>query len=239
MSDTRNAKPKVPDGDLLIHVGDLTQSGGFQEVSEMLEWLRSLPHPHKVIVAGHHDFALRSKEKLHLGGITYLEESTTRIKLDNGRILNIYGSPWSQESCGQAFEYFPHQDLWTNNSPCEADVFISHSPPKYHLDVDGYGEQRLLKELWRIRPSLHVFGQVHGGYGLDVLTYDDFNLAYENIRRKTGGIGALFTMLRSYMAYMLSSKTARNKIPRTILVNAAIVGGLRDEERRQPIVVSI
>ena len=240
ISDTHNAKPEIPDGDLLLHAGDLTQSGRLQEVSEVLDWLRTLPHPHKVIIGGNHDFALQSgKDNLDFHGITYLQESTTRIKFENGRILNIYGSPWSRKNGNWAFEYSPHQDLWTNNSPREADIFITHMPPKYHLDIDGYGEERLLKELWRVRPRLHVFGHVHGGYGYDVLTYDDFNAAYEAIRRAGGGIGVLLRMLRSYIGYLFMSKTGRNEIPRTILVNAAIVGGLRDDQRRQPITVSI
>lgn len=241
LSDTHNDMPEVPDGDLLLHAGDLTQSDNFQEVRETLEWLRSLPHPHKVIIAGNHDFILQSdeKHKLDWGDIVYLQQSSTRIEFKNGRILNIYGSPWSRKHGSSAFQYAPHQDLWTNSSPREADIFVSHMPPKYHLDINGYGEELLLQELWRIRPRLHIFGHIHGGYGQEVLTYDDFNAAYESIRRKAGGMRALFRMFYSYLKHLSSSETTRNKIPRTTLVNAAIVGGLRDEKRRKPITVHI
>ena len=241
ISDTHNHKPQIPDGDLLLHAGDLTQTGTLQEISEMLAWLRSLPHPHKVIVAGNHDFALKSedRDKLDWGDIIYLQQSSTSIKFKNDRILNIHGSPWSPKLCFRAFEYTPHPDLWTDSSPLEADVFISHAPPRYHLDVDGYGEERLLRELWRIRPRLHIFGHIHGGYGSEVLGYDNFTAAYESIRRKTGGIGALFKMLYLYLGYLLSSEATRDAISRTTLVNAAIVGGLRDDQRREPITVYI
>ncbi|KAG7006342.1 hypothetical protein G7Y79_00015g039320 [Physcia stellaris] len=241
ISDTHNDTPTVPEGDLLLHAGDLTQGGSFQEVSETLTWLRSLPHPHKIVIAGNHDFILQSeeKDKLDWGEIIYLQESSTRIEFENGRILNIYGSPWSRKHGSWAFEYAPHQDLWTNNSPQEADIFITHMPPKFHLDINGYGEERLLHELWRVRPRLHVFGHIHGGYGQEVLTYDDFNAAYETVRRRKGGVGALFKMLRAYLGYLFSSNTVRNEIPRTTLVNAAIVGGLRDDQRRDPITVYV
>ena len=241
ISDTHNYKPEVPDGDLLLHAGDLTQAGSLQEMSEMLAWLRSLPHPHKVVIAGNHDFALQSEErdKLDWGDIIYLQQSSTSIKFKNGRILNIYGSPWSRKLGNWAFEYTPHQDLWTDNSPLEADVFITHMPPRYHLDIDGYGEQRLLAELWRVRPRLHIFGHVHGGYGLEVLAYDNFTAAYESIRRNTGGMGSVFQMFYFYLGYLFSSKATRNAIPRTTLVNAAIIGGLRDDQRREPITVDI
>ena len=241
ISDTHNTRPEVPNGDLLLHAGDLTQNGSLQEVAEILDWLRTLPHPHKVIIGGNHDYALQSEEKHNLDfhELTYLQESSTRIKFENGRILNIYGSPWSRKHGNCAFAYSPHQDVWTNNSPREADIFITHMPPKYHLDIVGHGEERLLKELWRVRPRLHVFGHIHGGYGLEVLTYDNFNAAYEKIRRGVGGIGAFLQMLRSYLGYLFMSKTARNEIPRTVLVNAAMIGGIRDDQRRQPITVYI
>ena len=241
ISDTHNSRPEVPDGDILLHAGDLTQTGSFEEVSESLEWLRSLPHAHKVIIAGNHDFALQraENERLNWQGITYLQESMTRIDFDNGRTINIYGSPLSRKHGNGAFQYSPHQDLWTNNSPQEADVFISHMPPKFHLDLNGFGEQRLLNELWRVRPRLHVFGHIHGSHGKEVLTYDDFNAAYERIRGGISGTAALYKMLLSYLSYLFSSKAVRDNVPRTTLVNAAIVGGLRDEIRRPPITVTI
>ena len=179
------------------------------------------------------------KNKLDWRGITYLQESTAQIEFSNGRVLNIYESPWSRKSCDGAFEYAPHQDLWTNNSPRNVDLFMTHIPLNFHLDIEGYGEERLLREMWGIRPRLHVFGHIHGGYGLEVLTYDNFNAAYESIRRGTGGCSALCRMLLSYIKYLFIPKTARDDIPRTTLVNPAMVGGLKDDLRREPITVFI
>ena len=65
-------------------------------------------------------------------------------------------------------------------------------PSKFHMEIDGYGEERLVRDLWRVRRRLHVFGHIHGGYGQKILTYDDFKAAYESIRRKASGVGALF-----------------------------------------------
>ncbi|MBT9587586.1 metallophosphoesterase [bacterium] len=38
----------VPDGDLLLHAGDLSRRGTRQEVTASADWLRSQSHPHKV-----------------------------------------------------------------------------------------------------------------------------------------------------------------------------------------------
>ena len=242
ISDTHNSKPNVPDGDVLVHAGDLTQTGTHEELQQCLDWLHSLPHPHKIIIAGNHDLMLLSEDRheLRWGDVVYLQGTITNIRFPNGRKINFYGDPGGTCNHGNClFQYYPHKDTWTNNNPQEADVFITHAPPRYHLDIDGYGSDYLLKELWRIRPRLHCFGHIHGGYGKQVLTFDNFQAAYEQIRRGHGGIGALLKMCYYYAAYILSPTAAKDAIPRTTLVNAAIVGGLRDNLRREPIKVFI
>lgn len=54
ISDTHNSAPSTPDGDLL-HTGDLTLRGSHQELQRQLKWHSTLPHPHKVAIAGSHD----------------------------------------------------------------------------------------------------------------------------------------------------------------------------------------
>jgi len=52
---------EVPSGDLLIHAGDFTfYSKPPSIVSDFNAWLGSLPHRHKVVIPGNHEFALRS-----------------------------------------------------------------------------------------------------------------------------------------------------------------------------------
>ena len=38
----------VPDGDVLLHSGDLTETGTEEEFKTTMEWLYSLPHPTKM-----------------------------------------------------------------------------------------------------------------------------------------------------------------------------------------------
>lgn len=107
ISDTHNSQSKLPDGDILIHVGDLTQSGSLKELEAALAWLRSQSHPTKIVVAGNHDLLLDAgrdgstkqaaseRATLDWGDITYLENEETTIVCANGRQLRVYGSPYS------------------------------------------------------------------------------------------------------------------------------------------------
>jgi len=49
---------RLPDGDLLLHAGDVSNRGGRQEVLAFLEWFRGHPHRWKVWIAGNHDLGL-------------------------------------------------------------------------------------------------------------------------------------------------------------------------------------
>lgn len=56
VSDTHTQRwEDVPDGDLLIHAGDLSNDGSVREIQEAVDWLKSLPHRQKVVVCGNHD----------------------------------------------------------------------------------------------------------------------------------------------------------------------------------------
>jgi hypothetical protein len=110
ISDTHNSQPKkLPKGDVLIHAGDLTQSRSFRELQQTIDWLRSQPHPQKIVVASNHDVLLddsldhgllykddtRKREELDWDDIIYLQDSSATITCFNGREPQIYGSPKS------------------------------------------------------------------------------------------------------------------------------------------------
>ncbi len=67
----------VPEGDVLVHAGDLTRSGALDELEDAARWLASLPHRHKLVVAGNHDRCLevpRERARAMLAGVRYLED---------------------------------------------------------------------------------------------------------------------------------------------------------------------
>lgn len=61
MSDTHSLtnymKFDIPDGDIFIHAGDFTKCGGLDEVIEFNQWIGTLPHKHKIVIAGNHELS--------------------------------------------------------------------------------------------------------------------------------------------------------------------------------------
>src|SRR5579883_2959389 len=58
ISDTHNRHRKLspPPGDILVHAGDFSGRGMPGEIEAFGKWLAAQPHPHKVVIAGNHDF---------------------------------------------------------------------------------------------------------------------------------------------------------------------------------------
>ncbi|KAI5924409.1 hypothetical protein F4810DRAFT_142303 [Camillea tinctor] len=60
ISDTHNRTVALPQGDVLIHSGDLTNMGSFTELSKQVSWLERADFECKIVVAGNHDLTLDS-----------------------------------------------------------------------------------------------------------------------------------------------------------------------------------
>ena len=62
MSDThsRHDELDVPGADILIHAGDATWTGTYNQIRAFGKWLRALPHPLKLVVAGNHDWGFET-----------------------------------------------------------------------------------------------------------------------------------------------------------------------------------
>ncbi|KAF2761225.1 putative phosphoesterase [Pseudovirgaria hyperparasitica] len=245
ISDTHNSQPPVPAGDILIHAGDLTQSGTQEELAAAIEWLKALPHAHKILVGGNHDALLdksftrhrsdRVMKGLDWGDLIYLERESVVVSCSNGRRISIYGSPMSPRHGNWAFQYPRTEDIWTNTIPSDLDILITHGPPKGHLDCGGLGCAFLLREIWRVKPKLHVFGHVHEGHGKEWIPYSVLQEAYEATVVMRGGLSNMIWTVWMYLRVRFAPPTKSS----TLLVNAAQVGGLRDEVKRAPIVVRI
>ncbi len=164
-------------------------------------------------------FETVDKAKMDLSDITYLQDSLTGIRFPTGRALNIYGSPWTPTPGTWALQHKREEDVWTGNIFENTDILVTHRPPRFHLDVARFGDDNPLKELWRTRPRLHVFGHVHEGYGKDFIAYDRFETWYEDVCRGSGGLPALMKMPGNLVEFWWSSRAASG----TVLVNAAAV----------------
>lgn len=54
----RNMMHEIPQGDVLIHAGDFTDTGTRQEVIDFNDYLGELSHPYKIVIAGNHESIL-------------------------------------------------------------------------------------------------------------------------------------------------------------------------------------
>lgn len=170
LSDThgRHRDLRVPDGDLLLHAGDLTRRGEKEEIQAVNAWLAGLPHPAKVVIAGNHDFAFERdpEARTWLTAATYLQDEEVTV---GG--LRIWGSPWQPRFFDWAFNADRGEELrriWAR-IPQGIDVLLTHGPPLGVLDRTVHGEEvgcaDLADAVRRVRPRLHVFGHIHEGAG--------------------------------------------------------------------------
>jgi predicted phosphohydrolase len=138
-------------------------------LAEAADWLRSLPHPHKVIIAGNHDFCLEREARLArplLDGLIYLQDEGTTVEG-----LHIYGSPWQPWFHDWAFNLRrgePLRRVW-ESIPAATQVLVTHGPPHGILDKTfdnrHVGCEELSRRIESVAPRLHVFGHIHEAYG--------------------------------------------------------------------------
>ncbi|RVD87085.1 uncharacterized protein DFL_005332 [Arthrobotrys flagrans] len=164
VSDTHNddCASKIPDGDIFIHAGDMTDFGTLEELQKAYNWIISLPHRTKIVVAGNHDFGLDSNhpgflpetvelftsDAARAAGINYINRNVQTFtnytaNSANEPELRVYGNPCQPEFIGKpyAFIYRPYpSDTSTKaweTAPTHDDnvhIWVMHSPPLNRLD---------------------------------------------------------------------------------------------------------
>lgn len=161
----------VPAGDLFIHAGDMCRGGELEELAEAASWIRSLPHRHKVIVSGNHDWAFvntpEAARRLFGEQVIYLQDSLATIEG-----LRLWGSPWQPAYNDWAFNLPRGKQLAARWAliPEGIDILITHGPPAgigdHYSDVGRQGCEDLRARIGEVKPRLHLFGHIHqdGGF---------------------------------------------------------------------------
>jgi Icc-related predicted phosphoesterase len=178
----------LPEGDLLIHSGDLTGVGHKGEVESVFKWFKEVAprYTHGIVfIAGNHDRSFDPKfndstqkpdwlqEKLSSlpSNIHYLENSDVTI---NG--VKIWGSPITPWFHGDRWAFNVHRgaDIWEvwDKIPNDTDIVITHGPVAYKLDYipsqNVYvGCEQLRVAMDRVKPIIHTTGHIHESYGYE------------------------------------------------------------------------
>jgi Icc-related predicted phosphoesterase len=164
--------PEIPDGDVLIHAGDCLGAGTLDNVRDLNDWLATLPHAHKIVIAGNHDWAFQETPGFARETLTnaiYLEDSG--VEIDG---VHFWGSPWTPTFLDWAYmrdRGAPIRKKW-DLIPEGIDVLITHGPPARIGDevAIGFKNQNvgcadLLQRVQELSPRVHICGHIHEGYG--------------------------------------------------------------------------
>jgi 3',5'-cyclic AMP phosphodiesterase CpdA len=176
--------PQSPGGDLLIHTGDCTGSGSSAALDDFTRWFGALPHKHRILIAGNHDYCFEkhpksSSETCIKHGITYLRRETTRIGS-----LNFYGFPWQPIDRWMAFNAGEGELRGRlKRAPDDTNILISHGPafnifdyvPSEQAHVGCHALANRIEKLKELRA--HVCGHIHESYGFAVRKSDGVKFA--------------------------------------------------------------
>ncbi|MDP5168789.1 MAG: metallophosphatase domain-containing protein [Bacteroidia bacterium] len=173
ISDThgQHAQIELPEGDLLLHAGDISSSGEPWQVESFLSWFSAQPHPHKVFIAGNHDFLAERNvdlfQEMIPPNVHYLKNEGIEIAG-----IKIWGSPITPWFFDWAFNRHRGEDIrrYWQQIPTDTDILLTHGPVYGIRDLtfDGkiVGCEELNAKIWEVKPLLHVFGHIHEGYGI-------------------------------------------------------------------------
>jgi Icc-related predicted phosphoesterase len=160
---------QVPDGDILIHAGDVTTfSKSAAAIRDFNDWLGELPHRWKIVTPGNHEFFLEadhSKRRLISNASTLISEGVevSGLKVWGSPMTSLYGGAFGRSSDQDRIKIY-------SGIPDDTDILVTHGSPYGILDQapgsdDHSGCHQLLAAVRRVKPMIHVFGHVHGGYG--------------------------------------------------------------------------
>lgn len=173
IADTHNKQKDIliPAGDVLIHAGDFSEGGTEKETMDFLEWFAALPHKHKLLIPGNHDFFLEK----HLDVLEEIIPAGVYCLINKGLEINgvkFWGSPYTPGEDNWAFTKPRGREIreYWNLIPKDVEFLITHTPPYGILDqLDNkkhVGCEQLTLRLKEVKPSYHIFGHVHHHYGI-------------------------------------------------------------------------
>ena len=153
LSDTHGLHRQIhnlPEADVIVHSGDISNNGEESEVLDFLNWYIDLPYKHKLFVTGNHDICLWDADN-----IADLPDNVHFLQ-DRGCVIDgvkFYGLAY---------------DHTESMIPDDVDVLITHEPPVMILDESEcmhWGNALLRARVFQVMPKLHLFGHVHKANG--------------------------------------------------------------------------
>ena len=140
----------LPEADVIVHSGDISNNGEESEVLDFLNWYIGLPYRHKIFISGNHDICLWDADNI--------ENLPDNVHFLQDRVCVIDGVRFY----GLAYDH--SEDMIPDNT----DVLITHEPPVMILDESAgthWGNAPLRTRVFQVKPKLHLFGHAHKANG--------------------------------------------------------------------------
>ncbi|KAK0240553.1 Metallo-dependent phosphatase-like protein [Armillaria nabsnona] len=192
ISDTHSNEYPLPDGDVLLHAGDLTMWGTVKELHGAMNWLNSQSHPTKMwvlCIAGNHDVSFgfmcaeyneikeyMKGDEFQNGRLYYLEYESLTFQTSAGKEWKVFGSPGSSVyKAAGSFQYRGSRQgrEISQKIPLDTEILLSHTPPHKIHDTTRRGKSAGCEELAERmndleKCRLHVFGHIHEACGASI-----------------------------------------------------------------------
>jgi predicted phosphodiesterase len=166
----------LPGGDCIIHAGDVSSRGTYNEIESFMSWFNELPYRYKIMIAGNHDFFFERATKIVIQemldkypNIIYLNDSGIEIEG-----IKFWGSPVQPWFYDWAFNRVDSDICkhW-NMIPSDTDVLICHGGPKNigylnttYREKKDVGCPYLYEKLSDLKQlKLFIQGHIHEGRG--------------------------------------------------------------------------
>jgi len=182
------AKKPIPDGDILIHSGDISNTGQDSEYDHFNKFISGLPHKHKILVFGNHDEHVEQKTPQQIAAqfphVTVLQDK--QIVVEG---IKIYGAPYTGHHMAWHISHDSEEMRKAFDFPSDTDILVTHVPPqlvsdlawvkmsasenalqekypcvlcsKHHPQYYHWGSRQLLEQVYHKKPKVHQFGHVH------------------------------------------------------------------------------
>lgn len=161
----------IPEGDVIVHAGDFTNTGKISEIQYFSQWFNKLDFKYKVCIAGNHDLLFQRNPNLaqqilrdSCPSIIYLEDSGVNIEG-----VNFWGSPWQPRFGNWAFNAGKEIKNKWDKIPEDTDILITHGPAYDVLDRNlenkNCGCPHLLNKIEELSIKYHICGHIHEGHG--------------------------------------------------------------------------
>jgi predicted phosphohydrolase len=150
----------MPQVDVLIHTGDLTNFGELDALREGVKMIGTIEAELKLVIAGNHDISLDKTRRVENmseeeyskyheaaletmtgplakeAGVTYLAEGTHTFTLKNSAKFTVYASPYTPGAGGWAFTYQPFADRFNDaNQAAPNRTSIATNPIPSDVDI--------------------------------------------------------------------------------------------------------